>query len=84
MRLLTRTTRSVSLTKRVNVWCTPQPRDLRRSRPNWSVGELREKPAGPFGSRPGDHAIHSVLWPKLAKFLPGYPDIKVEIVIDYG
>ncbi len=29
-------------------------------------------------------SFDSVLWPKLAKFLPNYPDIKVEIVIDYG
>jgi DNA-binding transcriptional LysR family regulator len=26
----------------------------------------------------------TILWPKLAKFLPQYPDIKVEITVDYG
>ena len=25
-----------------------------------------------------------VLWPALAKLLPDYPDIKVEIIVDYG
>jgi DNA-binding transcriptional LysR family regulator len=45
---------------------------------------LREKPAGTIRLTAGDHAIRSVLWPKLAKFLPKYPDIKVEIAIDYG
>ena len=25
-----------------------------------------------------------ILWPKLAKLLPDYPDIKVEIIVDYG
>jgi DNA-binding transcriptional LysR family regulator len=25
-----------------------------------------------------------ILWPALAKLLPGYPDIKVEIIVDYG
>jgi DNA-binding transcriptional LysR family regulator len=31
-----------------------------------------------------DHAVRSVLLPALAKFLPAYPEIKVEVVIDYG
>ena len=48
------------------------------------MSELRDKPAGSIRITAGDHAVHSVLWPKLAKFLPSYPDIKVEIVIDYG
>ena len=29
------------------------------------------------------HAANAILWPKLAKFLPNYPDIKVEVVVDY-
>lgn len=37
-----------------------------------------------LGRAAGNHAIHSVHWPRLAKFLPNYPDIKVEIAIDYG
>src|SRR6267143_884330 len=49
-----------------------------------ALNALREKPAGTIRITAGDHAIHSVLWPKLAKFLPNYPDIKVEVVIDYG
>src|SRR5271165_3512790 len=49
-----------------------------------ALSALREKPAGAIRITAGDHAIHSVLWPKLAKFLPNYPDIKVEIAIDYG
>jgi len=48
------------------------------------LSALREKPAGTIRITAGDHAVHSVLWPKLAKFLPNYPDIKVEIAIDYG
>jgi DNA-binding transcriptional LysR family regulator len=31
-----------------------------------------------------DHAMRAVLWPVLETLLPDYPDIKVEIVIDYG
>ena len=49
-----------------------------------AVSELREKPAGTIRITAGDHAIETILWPRLAKFLASYPDIKLEIVIDYG
>ena len=85
VRLLTRTTRSVSLTEAgerlVN---TAAPRFEEIEAELEALRELREKPAGTIRITAGYHAIHSVLWPKLAKFLPDYPDIKVEIVIDYG
>jgi DNA-binding transcriptional LysR family regulator len=85
VRLLARTTRSVSLTE-------AGERLLRSVAPRLegigaeleALSELREKPAGNIRITAGDHAIHSVLWPKLAKLLPDYPDIKVELVIDYG
>src|SRR5271165_462134 len=85
LRLLSRTTRSVAPSE-------AGERLLRTIGPH--IGEietelealsaLREKPAGTIRITAGDHAVHSVLWPKLAKFLPNYPDIKVEIAIDYG
>ena len=85
VRLLTRTTRSVSLTEAgerlVN---TAAPRFEEIEAELEALRELREKPAGTIRITAGDHAIHSVLWPKLAKFLPNYPDIKAEMVIDYG
>ncbi len=85
MRLLTRTTRSVSLTEAgERLVHTAAPRFAEIEAELEALSELREKPAGTVRITAGDHAIHSVLWPKLAKFLPGYPDIKVEIVIDYG
>ena len=46
--------------------------------------ELREKPAGTIRITADEHAAGMVLWPALEKFLPDYPDIKVEIVIDFG
>jgi DNA-binding transcriptional LysR family regulator len=49
-----------------------------------ALSELRERPAGTIRITAGDRAIKTVLWPKLAKFLANYPDVKVEIVIDYG
>ena len=85
VRLLTRTTRSVAPTE-------AGERLLRNVGPLFegieaeleALSELREKPAGTIRITAGDHAVDSILWPKLAKFLPRYPDIKVEIVIDYG
>ena len=85
VRLLTRTTRSVSPTE-------AGERLLRNVAPRFeeieaelaTLRELREKPAGTIRLTAGDHAIRSVLWPKLAKFLPKYPDIKIELAIDYG
>jgi DNA-binding transcriptional LysR family regulator len=48
------------------------------------LSELREKPAGTVRITATDYAADMILWPKLAQFLPQYPDIKVEIIIEYG
>jgi DNA-binding transcriptional LysR family regulator len=48
------------------------------------VSELREKPAGTIRITAIDYAVDTILWPKLTKFLRQYPDIKVEIIVDYG
>jgi DNA-binding transcriptional LysR family regulator len=85
VRLLTRTTRSVSPTEAgERLLQTIAPRFEEIEAELASLRELREKPAGTIRLTAGDHAIRAVLWPKLAKFLPNYPDIKVEIAIDYG
>ena len=85
LRLLNRTTRSVAPTEAgERLLRTVGPRLEEIEAEIESLSELRETPAGSIRITAGDHAIHSVLWPKLAKFLPSYPDIKVEIVIDYG
>ncbi|WP_046869249.1 LysR family transcriptional regulator [Microvirga massiliensis] len=85
LRLLTRTTRSVSPTE-------AGERLLRSIGPRLdeieaeieSLSELRERPAGTIRITATDYAIEQVLWPKLERFLPKYPDIKVELSIDYG
>ncbi|MBV8103304.1 MAG: LysR family transcriptional regulator [Hyphomicrobiales bacterium] len=85
VRLLARATRSVSLTEaggRLLRSVAPRLEGIEAELE--ALSELREKPAGSIRITAGDHAIHSILWPKLAKFLPDYPDIKVELVIDYG
>ena len=49
-----------------------------------ALSELREKPAGTVRITTGEHAAVAVLWPALAKLLPDYPDISVELTVDYG
>jgi len=49
-----------------------------------SLSELREKPAGTIRITTAEHAANTVLWPVLEKLLPDYPDIHIELSIDYG
>jgi DNA-binding transcriptional LysR family regulator len=85
VRLLTRTTRSVSPTEAgERLLHTMGPRFEEIEAEMASLSALREKPAGTIRITAVDYAADTVLWPKLEKFLPAYPDIKVEIIIDYG
>jgi DNA-binding transcriptional LysR family regulator len=85
LRLLTRTTRSVSPTE-------AGERLLRNLGPRFdeieaelvALGELRERPSGTIRVTATEYAAEALLLPKLAKLLREYPDIKVEIVVDYG
>ena len=85
VRLLMRTTRSVAPTE-------AGERLLRNLGPRFeeidtelaALGALRNTPAGTIRITTGEHASETVLWPALAKLLPRYPDIKVELAIDYG
>jgi DNA-binding transcriptional LysR family regulator len=49
-----------------------------------ALSELREKPAGTIRITAGEHAAVAILEPALAKLLPDYPDINIEIIVDYG
>jgi DNA-binding transcriptional LysR family regulator len=85
VRLLTRTTRNVSLTEAGDrVVRTAAPRIEEIEAELTAVSELREKPAGTIRITATEHATDAILLPKLAKLLRDYPDIKVEIAIDYG
>jgi DNA-binding transcriptional LysR family regulator len=85
LRLLTRTTRSVSPTEAgERLLQTVGPRFEEIEAELAALSELREKPAGTIRITTAEHAADMVLWPKLAKFLPNYPDIKVEISINYA
>ncbi|MGO7660629.1 LysR substrate-binding domain-containing protein, partial [Rhizobium ruizarguesonis] len=48
------------------------------------LSAFREKPAGTIRINAGEHAADAVIWPALQKLLPDYPDINVEIIVDYG
>jgi len=83
--LLTRTTRSVAPTaagERLLRSVGPRLDEIEAALE--ALGELREKPAGTIRITATDYAADTILWPKLTKFLRQYPDIKVEIIIDYG
>jgi DNA-binding transcriptional LysR family regulator len=85
VRLLTRTTRSVSPTEAgERLLQTVGPRFEEIEAELAAVRELREKPAGTIRITATEYAADAILLPKLAKLLPAYPDIKVEIIIDYG
>lgn len=85
VRLLTRTTRSVALTDAgERLFNTAAPRlDEIEAELN-SLRDLREKPAGTIRITTGEHPADVLIRPKLEKFLPKYPDIKVELMIDHG
>jgi DNA-binding transcriptional LysR family regulator len=83
LRLLTRTTRSVSPTEAgERLLFTVAPRFEEIEAELEALSDLREKPAGTIRITAGEHAVETVLWPKLVKFLRDYPDINVEISID--
>ncbi|EJC66712.1 LysR family transcriptional regulator [Rhizobium sp. 1AS11] len=85
LRLLTRTTRSVAPTEageRLLVSIGPRLDEIESELA--ALSALREKPAGTIRINAGEHAADAVLWPALEKLLPDYPDINVEIIVDYG
>lgn len=85
VRLLTRTTRSVAPTEAgERLLRTVEPRFEEIDIELDALSELREKPAGTIRITATEYAIQSVLMPKLTKLLRKYPDIKVELIVDYG
>ena len=85
LRLLTRTTRSVSPTEAgERLLRTVGHRFEEIEAELEALSELRDKPAGTIRITSIDYAADTILLPKIAKLLPEYPDIKVEIIVDYG
>ena len=85
VRLLTRTTRSVSPTEAgERLLRTVEPRFEEIDIELASIAELREKPAGRIRITATEYAIEAILLPKLARLMRLYPDIKIEMMVDYG
>ena len=85
VRLLTRTTRSVSTTdagERLFMSIGPHFDGIASGLADLS--ELRDKPSGSLRINSVEHASQTILVPALAKLLPDYPDIAVEIINDYS
>jgi DNA-binding transcriptional LysR family regulator len=84
VRLLTRSTRSVAPTEAgERLFLTVGPRFDEIDAELAALSEYREKPAGTIRITAGDHAAKAVLWPKIERLLPQYPDIRIEINVDH-
>jgi DNA-binding transcriptional LysR family regulator len=85
IRLLTRTTRSVSPTEAgERLLRTVGPRFEEVETELAALNALRQKPAGTIRITAGDHPAVTLIWPKLSKALARYPDVKVEINMEGG
>ena len=85
LRLLTRTTRSVAPTEAGRrLFATLAPRFEEITQELASLSQLRDKPAGSIRINAGEHAAISILQPALRRIIPENPDVRVEIIVDYG
>jgi len=85
LRLLRRTTRSVSPTEageRLLAGIGARVEEIEAELD--ALSELRQKPAGTLRITAGEHPAYCVVTPALARFLPQYPDIRVEVIVDYS
>lgn len=85
VRLLTRTTRSVSTTEagqRLLATVSPRFDEIRAELAQLSA--FRDRPAGTVRITASEYAAESLLWPKLMPVLRDYPEINLELSIDHG
>ncbi|MGE7472487.1 LysR family transcriptional regulator [Bosea sp. NPDC003192] len=83
IRLLARTTRNVATTvagERLLQTITPRIAEIEDEIA--ALSALRDKPWGSIRLTLSDHALESVVWPKLKPVLSDYPDIHVELILD--
>src|ERR1700753_4086046 len=80
IRLLTRTTRSVAPTEAGDrLLATIAPHFDELDAELAALNALRDRPAGMIRITTGIHAAERLLRPALARLLPAYPDIQVEL-----
>jgi len=85
VRLLTRTTRSVSLTEAgERLLQSVGPRFEEIETEIAAIGNWRDKPAGTVRITTVEHAAETIIWPAMLDLLPRFPDIGVEIICDYA
>jgi len=85
LRLLTWTTRSVAPTEAgERLVRTVGPRFDEIEAELAALNEMRDKPAGMVRINANEHSAETIIWPVLARLLPAYPDIQVEVAVDYG
>ena len=85
LRLLTRTTRSVAPTEAgERLLGTIGPRFDEIEAELAALSALRDKPAGTVRITTGVDAAQTILWPALARLLPDFPDLAVEISVNAG
>ena len=81
--LLNRTTRSVSPTEageRLQQSLAPRFAEIEAEMA--AIMDYRDKPAGRVRITLSDHALRTVVWPKLRHVLADYPDLRVEFSVD--
>lgn len=85
LRLLTRTTRSVSPTEAgERIIASLEPRLAELEQELEMLLQLNGTASGNIRLSAGEHAVRSLVWPKLKPFLREYPEINVELVVDNG
>ncbi|MNI37437.1 HTH-type transcriptional regulator DmlR [compost metagenome] len=85
VRLLARTTRSVSPTEAgEHLLKVIAPRFEEIDTELALLSEFRDRPAGKLRITAGEHSAIKVLHPVLSKLLPDHPDLNIEIIVDYG
>lgn len=83
IRLLTRTTRNVATTPEgERLLRTIAPRLAEIEEEIAALRALGDRPSGRVRLTLSDHALHSVVWPKLRPVLKDYPEIGVELILD--
>lgn len=85
VRLLTRTTRNVAPTEageKLYQRLSPLLQDIDLELT--ALRDTRDRPAGNIRLTAGEHAMDTVLWPRIKPFMQTYPDINIEVTVDNG
>ncbi len=83
VRLLARTTRSVSPTDAgERLLASVAPRLAEIDAEIIALGEMRDKPSGTIRITTSEHAAHSYVWPAVKRLMADHPDISFEINVD--